>query len=523
MSAATRPTLAALVFASLPAAAHAGVAFEGVRTVAVAGGSPTLEIRTAGADADAALRLDATLTAPSGESTALDCAAAGVRQVASAVVDGAFEKGALTLSVAGAGGTIATYTGFVDADGVLVLLDDSSRGLGPAAGGFLVVTEAGTVEAVLTLDDAEKEAVSAVLTVDGTEVDLAFGAPTTTWSCALPDAGPATLDLTLSAGRAAGRAGKTVWTRADALTTELGLAWESPKGDVSSLSLGDAGLTSLALLPPAVDGCGWGAGCAAPEAHALVAVSDGWYAEDALPTHLDLDAPGGDTLRLALNSAQRTGAAPLSFGVEPTGKPIDIVSDGGTVRVIAGGEVACGTATCFRVTKDASGWSLVATAYRGAAAALPTTVKVGFGSTKPDAGTVSPKESTVQVTLFDEVALVFARAVSPGEGALGAPISFKPSLIGLEQDGIHTTTYTAGSLVRGAVGEGVRGLALVALDRAGPPRSTPAALLAGEPIGLDRESDAGGLEPVGPPVVWGANGAGTRSAIPSTRNKPGLR
>lgn len=156
-------------------------------------------------------------------------------------------------------------------------------------------------------------------------------------------------------------------------------------------------------------------------------------------------------------------------------------------------------------------------------ASLPVEVKVTLG---PSGGgkepTVTPKQPSALVDLTTELAVVFGREALPAPGGFGVPVAFKWSFIGLDLDGIHTSTYNSEMRTRLVVSPGGESVSLVTLSETGPKNSDGQALAGGEPIGLLRVAD-GKPEPVGPPVIWASNGAGTRSAISSTRGRPCLR
>ena len=112
---------------------------------------------------------------------------------------------------------------------------------------------------------------------------------------------------------------------------------------------------------------------------------------------------------------------------------------------------------------------------------------------------------------------------------MGAPLAFKPSFIGFEQRGRQAKDVgdrlpgNEKRTARLAAPTSAGSLLLATTDENGAPAPVGKAIAGGDPIGLERVRMGGKPEPLGPVVIWAANGAGTRSAIPSTRNKPGLR
>lgn len=481
--------------------------------------------------ADVRLLSDAILVAITPDATAstrvtasigdadLACEPGGAEQIG--VTEGAVIKpgSALTLSLATAEGKpLGAYEGRLAEDGRL----DFFKGAGPydaaLIGGFALGTGA-----VVTLEGPATGALTGSLLTSGGKLALDFGAERVLWSCATPQAED-TLDLTVRTEllTSPGKSGRAIWKHDDQAKARLAAPWADGYEGVAALPLDPAGLTSLALLPPAVDGCGWGADCAEPGAYALVAVSSGWSASETLPTALVLDLDGGAALSLPLNSAQRAGFTDLGFEKPPGSAELELRTDAGALRLRVGDRGVCQFGRCFSLaaTSDSSA-RLSVTAYDADASALPEKLEVRFAPADPKAGIVSPKAPFAAVALDPEVGLVFGRAVELDASSVGAVVAAKPSLIGLEQDGIHTTTYNA--IMKLAPVPGAGALGVFAVDRTGPKVSDGEALVSGSPIGLEREGVGGVTEPVGPPVVWEANGAGTRSAIPSTRNKPGLR
>lgn len=410
--------------------------------------------------------------------------------------------------------------------GRLELAEDDGRATAPVVSGFVFGSGGPGGTTLVTLEATKSSISGGVLTVDGVKAHLSFGAEATEWGCGPLPAGETAWSFHVWTEVAASPGGSNppAWRRDNLLKARASAPWRGEdKGGVPTLAADDAGRTTVGLVAPASNGCGWGTTCKSPAGHALVGFSTGWSAKDAIPTALALDVDGGESVQLPLNSAQRTGAVKLSFAGDPAGREVELVTDAGPVRLIVGdGRGACVPGKCFSIAADAGGWALIATAWGLDAAKLPGGIQVSFTPAGGKGSLVAPNESKVTVSLWEEVALVFARSVELRPDAFGALLAAKPSLIGLEQEGIHASTKAAtGNLLRATVGATASALAFGTASKTGPVQSRGDLLIVGEPI----VSVAGGgtTDPVRPPVVWEANGAGTRSAIPSTRNKPGLR
>ncbi len=109
---------------------------------------------------------------------------------------------------------------------------------------------------------------------------------------------------------------------------------------------------------------------------------------------------------------------------------------------------------------------------------------------KPD------KENTLANT---QIAVTTGKGIDTGNSVTQG----KPSLIGLEQDGIHTTIYAAKGKGGGSNKPKQKTTTLGEISALGSTTGTP-----------EGEVDT---------IYQGANGAGTRAAVPSARGRPGLR
>lgn len=522
------PLLALVLLAASPLAAHASIRIGNIRVAQQANDKPASLIATTtpvGPGEVAVVR--ATVELADGSSKELSCAPGTTTRTGTgglAKLPTSKTAAALTL-FAGGGKVLATYTGALLPGGRLALAADDAPPARPAVSGFVFGSGGPGGTALLTVEAAKSPLASGVLTVDGMKVQLSFGAEATEWGCGpLPAEKAWNFHVWTEVATSPGGSDRSAWRRDPPVKAHVSAPWRGEdNGGVPTLSADDVGRTTIGLVGPANNGCGWGRTCKSPAAHALVGFSTGWSAKDAIPAVLALDVEGGESLQLPLNSAQRTGAVKLSFEGDPAGRQVELVTDAGPVRLTAGdGRGACLPGKCFSIAPDAGGWALIATAWGLDAAKLPGGIAVAFTPAGGKDALLAPTEPKVMVPLWEEVALVFGRAVDLRPDAFGAPIAAKPSFIGLEQEGIHTSMKTAtGSTLRATVGATASALSFGTVSKTGPAQSRGDLLIVGEPI----VSVAGGgvTDPVRPPVVWEANGAGTRSAIPSTRNKPGLR
>lgn len=518
----------AVLIAAGPLAAHASLRIGDIRVTQQASDKPASLIVTTTADgASEADVVHAAVESADGTRKELACSPGTTKRTGTGGLPKLpTGKTAATLTLfAGDGKVLTTYAGALLPGGRLDLTDDHARAVAPAVSGFVFASGGTGGTALVTLEGAKSPISGGVLTVDGVKTQLAFGAEATEWGCGPLSAEKAwNFHVWTEVAKSPGRSERTVSRRDDGFKARVSAPWRGEdKGGVPTLAADDVGRTTVGLVAPPIHGCGWGRTCKSPAAHALVGFSTGWSAKDAIPAFLALDVEGGESLQLPLNSAQRTGAVKVQFDGDPAGRQVELVTDAGPVRLTAGdGRGVCMPGKCFSLAPDAGGWALIATAWALDAAKLPGGIPVAFTPAGGKDALVAPKEPKVMIPLREEVALVFARTVDFRPDAFGGPIAAKPSFIGLEQEGIHTSTATAtGTVRRATLGATASAFSLATASTTGPAQSRGDLLIAGEPI--VSVGGGGTTDPVRPPVVWEANGAGTRSAIPSTRNKPGLR
>lgn len=277
----------------------------------------------------------------------------------------------------------------------------------------------------------------------------------------------------------------------DTLVTELVTPWDDGAGGVSALPTDEDPLTSVAIDR-------WQAVDATPQ-DALIIVSDGWYADDPLPTYAEVTLAGGEEWIVPVNSYQVAGIARLAPAAEPrTACSLD--SDG---HVVGGETLADGTVV------------LSVTAYGTDAAALPTSEALTFTCTNRT-GVPTSEEATVAYDA--EVAVVFGYTFELAEAPHGLELSGRVRLRGRQ-------TLLVGRFA-GQLGVDDDGdLGLAAIDRGAlAPRGD--ILIGGEPIDFELVRDDNGDGVInGPPAVvlkTDSNGSGTRKVTTTTNGKPGL-
>lgn len=295
-------------------------------------------------------------------------------------------------------------------------------------------------------------------------------------------------------------------TDGDTLTHDTALlapAWDDGGAGVAALATDEDALTSVALV----------AGNGVKELadilenqYRVVVSSDGWAADDTLPTYAEVTLDGGTVWTVPVNSYQVAAATPIGFTGDAALEAFVVTVDGKTFTAASpvGERGLCQHGTCVALTRDDDGaWTLSATAYAATAGALPKTVTVALAGKY---GKAAPTARSYTLAYDTDVAVVFGAEAAVEADPAGLDLTGKIRLRG------RSTLYVGffgGQFATDDDGD----LGLATIPHGGPVDSRGDILLGGEPIGVELTADTDGDGIIeAPPAVVRKNGTGTRTA-----------
>ncbi|MDP2313851.1 MAG: hypothetical protein Q8P41_13165 [Pseudomonadota bacterium] len=261
----------------------------------------------------------------------------------------------------------------------------------------------------------------------------------------------------------------------------------------------------------------------------LSVFSDGWTLGDTLPAFAVIELEEGDTLTIPANSYQvatSAGVAPGSLGEEAYAQVwIDTGGDPYPVSVDLSelGVPVCAQGMCVAIdAAEGGGYDLAVTAYSDDASTLPAGADIVV-ALYDEAGTKRASDA-VSLTFSDEVAVLFATAVSFSADPLGVGLGGSVSLLDAPDAKGKQKTLSKGDFSGGISRDGDGDLGLGAIDRHDV-ESKGDILIGGEPIDFELTDTDGDGEIEAPPAILlmtTGNGKGTRAVATGSNGKPGL-
>ena len=336
-----------------------------------------------------------------------------------------------------------------------------------------------------------------------TEVEVGWDDIGSVWEAELGliHEGPAEVEL-----EALDERGKKI----DKAKLEVGQPWQDGGEGISTLALDDDPLTRVGLWEEA-----GGTGL-----RALVITSEGWTTTSTLPESAELSLDGGDTLTIPVNSYQLATSIPVSFSGDPEKEQFQVTVDGVVVKQGQGwtDRGMCAYGRCFSLAADSDGgWTLSASAFAESVADLPSKVEIVLTSTL---GAAKPEASSYTLAFDDELLVVFGNEVDFVGAPLAHIISGKADLLAgaaaIQGRKSLSKGKFYGSISRD--GDGDLEVSGISKDEASADGSV---VVGGAALSIKSTGGSSG-EGTAPPVVWNANGSGTKNSASMTSGRPQL-